>query len=557
MRLLTILFSSFLAVALFQIVLVVLSISGVSIPSHIFIGLSYSNLIGTFNDFALFAGLIAILSLFAIEVLRPKLLFKIFLYITLVSSFFILALANFFMAWVIVGVFTLLIFVYLTSLSGVSKEDNDSSTERTLHGTSFVVVLISLLFILGNSVFGTYLPSKLGIQSIDVRPSLSATVQVAKDVISENPLLGSGPNRFLESWAAYKPQEVNQTVFWSVPFSSGSGFVPSLVVTTGILGGLAILIFIIGLLVEGIQIALSRFSDPLHGFALFSVFLSVLYLWTFLFIYVPGPFIIFLTFIMTGVFFGTLVFSKGVPTIEFSFLRDPRASFFSILLIVVLIIATVSVGYIYAKKYSAQVFFSKSIENIKDTSGQNILLEKAEKNLVRALKSGKNDFQFRLLTDVYMARLQYFISNEEAMSSFSEEERNQQLQELVSVIEETSLSSVRADSTNYLNWISLGNAYSSFAVIGVSDALPNSISAFSRAFELSPSDPSIALSLASLSYRVGDKENALEFLLLAKNLKPDLEGIKEIESAINRNNSIIEENNPEINLEETTENILP
>src|SRR3989338_8177488 len=56
-------------------------------------------------------------------------------------------------------------------------------------------------------------------------------------------IVGSGPNQFVGEWLMSKPSAVNQTIFWNTDFNYGVGLIPTFIVTTGLLGIIAWLIF--------------------------------------------------------------------------------------------------------------------------------------------------------------------------------------------------------------------------------------------------------------------------------------------------------------------------
>src|SRR6185369_498596 len=81
----------------------------------------------------------------------------------------------------------------------------------------------------------------------EVRP-WRGTLLLYQKSLSENMLLGVGPNRFYVLWNKDKSPEVNTTPFWNIDFNNSVGTIPTSMTTTGVLGTISWGLFILVLL---------------------------------------------------------------------------------------------------------------------------------------------------------------------------------------------------------------------------------------------------------------------------------------------------------------------
>ncbi|MEK7575902.1 MAG: hypothetical protein AAB491_02340, partial [Patescibacteria group bacterium] len=234
-------FFSAIIVFIFQIFQIFVSKFNISIPKMgLFLGPTF-NLIGTWNEFSIFFGFIALLSLPLLELAKFKKSYKVFLSIILSFSFLAMLFVNHLNSWIIFGSFVFIFLIYLLSDSFLKHNSGgDLDNEGKFVRITFFLFLIILFIILGRNLLNDF-NNFLNTTSIEVRPSWSSTYHVVTETLKEKIILGSGPNTFLYDWLKFKPQMVNFTLFWSARFESGLGVLPSFVATTGLLGGISLI----------------------------------------------------------------------------------------------------------------------------------------------------------------------------------------------------------------------------------------------------------------------------------------------------------------------------
>jgi O-antigen ligase len=249
-------------IILSSFVLFVFQIARFFIPNTLSLGIlddKTNNLLGSWNAFGIFAGALAIISMFSLEFLSPTKKKKILLTAILIISLFLIASVNFPLIWRLLGIVSLVIFVYKISLFSFKKDENQ--TNKKFPTTSFSVIIVALLFFISGQFIGSYLPNVLGLLNIEVNPSYSTTWQVTKSVFKENPLLGIGPNKFADAWSLYKPSLINGSQFWNTPFSNAFGLIPTLMINGGILVGLLWLVFLVLTIFSGLKKLLNLIKE--------------------------------------------------------------------------------------------------------------------------------------------------------------------------------------------------------------------------------------------------------------------------------------------------------
>ncbi len=494
------------------------------------LGAKTSNLFGSWNSFGLFVGFGGVVSLFALEFLSLSKKMKNALSAFVVFTVLMAAVVNFSLVWELLGIFALLIFVYKISISS-NKGHEDRKTY--FPAFSFGVIMVSLLFFISGQFIGGFLPSKLGLGEIEISPSLSATMSVTLESLKQDPIFGLGPNRFGEAWAQFKPASVNYGPFgqfWNTSFGSGSGLFPSYVVTNGVVGLVALLLFFGLFLVMGVKMLFNSIKHG-EGSDVSIFFIGALYLFVASFFYSVGASILLLAFALTGIFVGLSASKVDKGEISISFLDDPRKSFFSILFLVVLMIVSAGASFKFMERYASVYYFQKAVSATE--------LDVAESSISRALALHKNDLYLRTYSEIYLARLSALASKE---GELTEVEKGQLQQSLTESVSGAKLAT-EYNKDNYLNFQSLGSVYQSTGMLGVEGAFDNAIEAYNQAATLNPKNPGIKLSIATVYLAQNKLKEAKDSTILALELKPDyldaLIIMSRIEKDLGNNNDAI------------------
>ena len=330
------------------------------------------------------------------------------------------------------------------------------------------------------------------INNPDIRPSIVATTEIAWKSIKHNPLFGTGPNTFSLDWALWQPKEIAQTVFWNSDFSTGFSTLTTFAVTTGSIGLISLLLFLIIYVTRGIQSIRIAFQNPLSNYFIMTTLMISIYSWIAIIFYNPNILLMMLAFASSGILIGILVSRQAIPVKEFSFLTDPRNSFFSILILLVMMVSAISLTYIYVEKFTSVIYFSKALRG--DNTVESLV--KSEAMLLRAITLDKNDVYYRSLSQVYLNRINLLVNDK----NVSEDTLKSSLQQLINLSQESAGLAVNQNPKQYLNYMNLGNIYSALVPLSVENSYESAMAAYNEASKLSPNNPSIILSKASLEF---------------------------------------------------------
>lgn len=469
-----------------------------------------SNIFGSWNALGLFAGFSGLLFLLVVEFFPISKLEKIFLEILILLSMLLMAAVNFPLVWILLGISSLIIFVYKVSLTFHKKAETETSEgeKRYFPTVSFIVVMVALLFFLSGQFVGNFIPNRLQISNAEINPSFGATLSITKEALRKHPLFGIGPNRFGEAWAMYKPAVINNTQFWDVSFNSGSGLLPTLVSTTGSLGFLAWLVFLILFLTIGVKSIFSSIKNETN-WEMMAFFVLSLYLFVSSFFYSVGAVIFLLAFALTGVFIGLSVSSRPGGEISLSFLDDYRKSFFSILLMIFIIVISVAVSFKYIERFTSVFYFNKALTAP--------TVPEAITSISKALTLYENDLYLRTYAQIYLVKLDSLAKKGASLSETEKADLQTALDQAVSGAQ----MATAFNGANYLNFQALGSLYQSLASFGVKDVYSKAIEAYKIASILNPKNPGLKLALAGASFANGKVQDANDFANAALTLKPD------------------------------------
>jgi len=475
-------------------------------------GISSGNLVGSWNNFALLLGIIVLLSVFTIELLRTKIIFRILQYLLLSLGILFLIIINVPLVWLLVGLFSIIIFVYSISLQNSEvKVIQGEENKKRFPFTSLIILFISLLSLIGSNLIGGFVANYVSLNNSDVRPSIVTTTQIAWKSIKHNPLFGTGPNTFVTDWSLWQPKEIAQTVFWNVDFTNGYSLLTTFTVTTGLFGLIAFLLFIIIYITRSIQSIRIALQNTLSNYFIMTTLMISIYSWITIILYNPNIIMLMLAFSSSGMLIGILVYKQAIPVKDFSFLSDPRNSFFSILGLVVLMVSAASLTYVYVEKFTSIIYFSKGL-NIGSTMES---LSKSEGMLLRAISLDKNDVYYRSLSQVYLNQIGVLINDK----TISPDILKSNLQQLVNSAQKQADLAVSQNPKQYLNYVNLGNIYSALVPLSVSNSYESAMVAYNKAFLLAPNNPSIPFAKASLEFVNKNNNESRKFIKQALDIK--------------------------------------
>ncbi len=474
--------------------------------------------VGSWNDLALFLGLTTILSLIALQQLNLTKIGRILFAGVTFVSLAMLGIINFFLVWVVLGLTSLVMIVYLLGKDRfTSGQPSFIAQEKSFNGISFATMLVvfitSVLFFVSGSTLGGALSKMTGISYVEVRPTLEATADIARNVYRENAFLGIGTNKFTDAWRLYKDNSINITPFWNTDFNAGNGYITTFFVTTGVLGGVAWLVFLILFLITGVRRLLGAIEgDRTWHFIGVSSFVSALYIWGMSLVYVPGVVILLLGALCTGVALSSFGALSSLQPRVLVVGANRKSGFILTLAVIVVIIGSVSVLYAAGRHYSSVFTFNESVLAMQ----QGKSIDELEKQVSDAYRLSSSDIFARRIAEYQLTRM----NNLAQIQSPTEEEQKQFLSAMEIGIN-AAQEAIRIDGQEPLNWSVLGGIYSVLATLNVEGAKDRALEAYAKSRELNPKNPLPHLESAVVEGRSGNFDGARGYIAEAVNLKPN------------------------------------
>jgi len=211
-----------------------------------------------------------------------------------------------------------------------------------------------------------------------------------------------------------------------------------------------------------------------------------------------------------GVFIGLSALNQNKGEISISYLNDHRKSFFSILFIVLAVIATAAISFKYIERFVSVSYFNRAVSATE--------ISAAESSIGQALRLYQNDLYLRTYAQVYLAKLNSLATKDS--TSLSDEDKAMLQSSLDQAVSGAQLATT-FNSKNYLNFRALGSVYQSLASFGVKDTYSKAIEAYTIALSLNPLNPGIKLNMANAAIVNQKNEEAKEYANAALALKPN------------------------------------
>jgi len=472
-----------------------------------------STVVGKWYEFPILTAVVLILSYLGIKFLSLGKGLKSLLYVIFIGSGFILISANVVFIWYAIVIIFSMLLVY-EYFSHKSQEKGVKGFFEKLSFLTLAVIIISILSIWNTGKIGSTLTKSLSLEQTEIYLPWQMTVDVASNTIKESPLLGAGPNRFVNQFLKFKPAGINPTQFWSVEFTTGFGTVPSFTVTQGILGFIAWILFLIFFTRYGI-LALKKTNDQFKKFAVTSSFLATAFLWLVNIVYTPSHVIIFFTFIFTGLFLSTLV-SEGLMSYKVIPIdsNSKNKNYVSILLVTILVLEILWIG-LYAKKILAVSYFHAGIKELNTTRS----IETAEAKFNKALSLSRSDIYYQALSEIDAMKINDLASQLQKEQKDADSKISENIGKLVSEAFEYTNKAVAIDPTNYYNYTAQARISEIGAALKIPNALENAKTAYVNAITFNPYNPLLHLNIARLEASQNNLAEAQKFIGNALTLK--------------------------------------
>ena len=503
-RLLTLFLAICVGSALTVLLQVVLFVLPIPALAHI---VQTGTVVGTWVDFSYLVTLTLVTALLMYEVLAPKGFFKVFALATMVLCVIVLVFLNFVSAWIVAIISALLVFVYNSSVErSLAKLFPRSADAKEYSGFPFVsfgVLLVGIFFVLTSASIGARIAQSINLTFTDIRPSFSATTTVMQRSLAQDPVLGTGPGRFGSAWDLYHPIGINQTAFWNTTFESGFSTIQTFVVTHGLVPSILLCAIIIVSIVQGFRLFGHKFPDRFSRFIAVASLIMVIAYAALMVLTSVGIVLTVLGFLYIGLLIGVSQLVGKTSMISWAYLKDPRKSFVTILVLVVSMIVCVVVVYQSGQRFASIVYFNKALTAERSAT---------EGYLTRALALSPNDVYWRGRTALYTNT---FV--ELAQTSAPEKAA---LQQNFDTALASAQSAVVWDRTDARNWLTLAQVYQLVGANGNADALVAAQTAADEAQKRSPVNPLYLVVKGQLAFLAKDYTLALDSYTAARERAP-------------------------------------
>jgi tetratricopeptide (TPR) repeat protein len=463
--------------------------------------------IGSFNNIGIFFAISVILSFISLEMLNLTKFMRILLHIALGLSLFFIAVVNFKVLWIVLGIISLIFTGYNFY---TNKTKSGQVSVKHLSKYSVAVLVLSLLFIVFHTGLGTFISTKLKIFTVDVRPNVSVTYNIAKQTLKDSYILGSGPNSFVFQWLSYKPSDVNPSIFWNTDFSYGVGLIPTLIITTGFLGLISWILFFLAYIYLGFKAIFDKNVESFDFYILLSSFIVSIFLWIMAIVYVPSIVIFVLTLFFTGLFLAQNYITSPslIKTVVFE--NDPKKGFVSSLILVSSVVALFGLGLsLYVNQISLWNFQKALISaNKGDVVGATNFIDSA-------IRRVPYDVYYRTKADITSIDIQRILAT--AVTKDNQEQLRNDFANRLSSTLQSVIKARDVNPTNYLNWVALGKVYSVAVppATRIQGAYEEAVNSYNEALKRNPNNPAIHLLFAQLEIAKGDALKAKDYINMA------------------------------------------
>ena len=423
--------------------------------------ISSFNLLGRISLGGLVSAIFLPLSLVLLFVEKTK-KGKIFLSIVSLVFLFALILYDLKLAWIELFIFSAGLSIFATKNLFSKKE-----IVWTLVLSLLLIVSVFFFFFAPRLEFLPNIPN-------EVSPGFGTETDILKGVYNENTkniVFGIGPGNFVYGYNKYHSPVINQTIFWNTRFLSGDSTFFDWLITKGVIGGIALLLFyfvIVWRVAKVIKNHLQRDEDPrvVVGIALA---LIVLIIGTFFYSY--NFFLWTVFWILLGAF---LLFDRQ-KTKVFSFNSSLTQGIGATLYIIILALVVICF-FVETKNCLAEVNYLK---------GANSRLPEESIDYYRKATqlNPTNDLYWRSLAQVCL--LQANIVSQD--KDIPQQDKTSMVNDLIQEGTRAFQKALKLNYFNPANWNARGYFYRN--LIGLPGAGELALASYRKAIDLEPASP--------------------------------------------------------------------
>lgn len=310
-------------------------------------------------------------------------------------------------------------------------------------------------------------------------------------------LLGFGPENFVSAFLRFKPLGFNQTKFWTARFAANSNEYFNILSIAGLLGLCCYLLIIARFLKTKKQLKKTKTRQAIFASLALSFLLQLV---------LPAGFLtLTATFMLLAVW---AVLGKEEKAIVYS-AADNKIAFWSVLGLG--LAAALAGGYFSARAWTAEYYFSKSIQAVANNKGG-----LAYSLQIKAIQLNPFAENYRLTySDTCLA-----LANTLANKADLTDEDKANISGLISQSIREAKAAVALNNQNSVNWEHLAIIYRNL-INFAQGANDWAITSYAQAIRLNPADPLLRINFGGLYYALQDYDRAILQFVQVTALKPD------------------------------------
>ncbi|MFH1620509.1 MAG: tetratricopeptide repeat protein [Patescibacteria group bacterium] len=316
-------------------------------------------------------------------------------------------------------------------------------------------------------------PIKLSLPA-EVSPSLGHSWQIARQVLQNSPLFGSGPGTWIYDYSQYRAPVVNLSQFWTVRFERGLSTFFSLIAMVGLVGVSLWLILILSAIVKSAtHLTKEKNDDEWQAYlTVFAGWATTVFIAFFYNYNLSHHFVFWFLLALLAA-----LVAKG----EFVWdgTRKPTITTVLSIVFIILSVGAVSVAWLAGQRLVADANYSKSVTAFR--GGKPI--QESIDNLNTAVALNRlNDVYYRNLSQAYLIRVGQELQQQ------PDQEKAQIVNNLVSASIDTAKKATEISPANVDNWANLGVVYQAIASF-TRGADEFAIKAYEEALKREPNNP--------------------------------------------------------------------
>lgn len=499
--------ASFLILYIFQLLRLVF---GVNFASFGVLSTLTSTVFGSWYDLATLAIVIALIAVAALVYLPLTRSLRIFYWVLLVLAGFGAFVINNMYLWAVAAVVFFGFALYETTrrLRSTGNSSLKSFVTHLAWLPVLALIVSGLLAWKGMQIATPVITRANAVYA--TAPSLSwrGTLDVGAGAVKSTPLFGVGPNRFSQAYLANKPGDVNVTDGWSLEFASAWSTLSTFIITEGLVGTVLWILLFVFFGIAGAH-ALKRLpEDPQSRFMTISSFGGAVLLWVMALVSVLPHTLLFLAFVLTGIFFASAVSSGSLTAYEMAPAEGSRLKKIAPSIAAFVVLVLVVWGLVYAKKTIALAYFGQGVKQLTVSGGD---ANKADADFATAQKWDASDIYLQARAEANIARASALVATLNAQSSASSSQAV--LTQAASMLNDGlnyANQAVSFDSSNYYNYMSKARVGSAAVRLQIPNAYDTAVQSYTSAIQLNPGNPLIYLTLAQLQASANKLDDALQ-----------------------------------------------